>query len=123
MPKVLLVEDFEDSREYYAVLLAEHGYEVVEAGDGQEALAAAERERPDAIVMDLGLPRLDGWQTTRALKANRELCGIPVVALTSHLSEQDTRKALDAGCVAVLGKPVLPRRLLSKLEELTSQPA
>lgn len=123
MPKVLLVEDFEDSRAYYAELLGEHGFEVVLAVDGQEALAAAEREQPDVIVMDLGLPRLDGWQTTRALKANAELRDVPVVALTSHLSEQDQAKAREAGCVTVLGKPVLPKRLLATLGELTAQPA
>jgi len=91
-PLVLLVDDFQDNREMYAMYLEHAGMQVAEAGNGHEALDQAFRLLPDLIVMDLSLPGIDGWEATRRLKADERTKKIPVVALTSHAS-RGTRRA------------------------------
>jgi CheY-like chemotaxis protein len=103
--KILVVEDGELNRDLMVQLLADE-YTVVLATDGLDGLRQAERERPDLILMDLGLPGLDGWEATRRLKASPELRRIPVVAVTSHAMVGDERKARAAGCDEYLAKPI-----------------
>jgi CheY-like chemotaxis protein len=119
-PLVLVVDDFEDNRAMYAEFLGFSGYRVVQAANGKEALEFARELRPDAIVMDLSLPVMDGWEATRRLKADESTRGIPIVALTGHTLPGPSAEAKEAGCDAVLVKPCLPDRLVSKLEELLS---
>lgn len=119
-PLVLVVDDFEDNRAMYAEFLGFSGYRVVQAANGKEALEFARDLRPDAIVMDLSLPVMDGWEATRRLKADESTRGIPIVALTGHTLPGPSAEAKEAGCDAVLVKPCLPDRLVSKLEELLS---
>jgi CheY-like chemotaxis protein len=83
-PRVLLVDDYPDAREMYSEYLEFCGFEVVEAGNGMEALQRAADENPDIILMDLSLPVMDGWEATRRLKADKPTASIPVVALTGH---------------------------------------
>ena len=83
-PLILVVDDFEDNREMYTQYLRFNGYRVAEAVDGLDALTKAAALRPDLIVMDLSLPRLDGWEATRRLKKDPLTSQIPVVALTGH---------------------------------------
>ncbi len=102
----------------YAVYLAYSGYEVAEAADGEEAIEVARRRVPDAIVMDLSLPLMDGWEATRRLKADERTRHIPIIAVTGHALAGHSRGALDAGCDAFLAKPCLPEVLVKKVEEL-----
>src|SRR6185503_4045669 len=82
--RILLVEDQDDNRRIMRDLLSASGYELLEATDGEEGLAAAERERPDLILMDIQLPGLDGYEVTRRIKGNPELRHIPIIAVTSY---------------------------------------
>jgi two-component system cell cycle response regulator DivK len=103
---ILVVEDNPDNRMLIIDLLASKGYRPIEARDGEEGIALARQERPDLILMDLSLPRLDGWEATRRLKADAELKNIPIVALTAHAMAEDRAKALDAGCDGYISKPI-----------------
>jgi CheY-like chemotaxis protein len=118
MPKVLLVEDSEESRDGLARHLRRRGYEPLIAVDGHQALEVARAEAPDLILMDMSLPILDGWEATRELKAAPETRGIPVIALTAHAMAGDREKALEAGCDDYDTKPVEFARLLVKIESL-----
>jgi CheY-like chemotaxis protein len=121
MPKILLVEDNEMSRDMLSRRLARRGYEVVLTVDGEEGIAVARSERPDLILMDMNLPVLDGWEATRRIKAMPETGGIPVIALTSHAMTGDREKSLQAGCNEYETKPVDLERLLGKMEALLSE--
>jgi CheY-like chemotaxis protein len=118
MPKILLVEDNEMNRDMLSRRLQRRGYEVVCALDGQEGIDLAGRERPDLILMDMSLPVLDGWEATRQLKADADLGGIPVIALTAHAMAADEQQALAAGCDDYDTKPVELPRLLAKMKAL-----
>ncbi len=114
---ILHVEDNASNRKIVRDLLGSRGYRVVEALDGEEAVAAAERERPDLILMDVQLPRVSGLEATRRIKARPDLRHIPIVAVTSFALSGDDQKALAAGCDAYVAKPFNPRELLRIIEE------
>ncbi len=118
MAKILLVEDNELNRDMLSRRLIRRGYEVVMATDGEEALASAATEQPDLILMDMSLPKIDGWEATRRLKADPGLRAIPVIALTAHAMSGDREKALEAGCDEFDTKPIEFERLLGKMERL-----
>jgi two-component system cell cycle response regulator DivK len=103
---ILIVEDNPSNRMLIADLLNAKGYRPIEAQDGEEAIALARQERPALILMDLSLPRLDGWQATRRLKDDADLKDIPVIALTAHAMADDETKALEAGCDGYIAKPI-----------------
>ena len=103
--KVLVAEDHEDTRSLLRTLLEQRGFAVVEADDGFEAVNAAERERPDLILMDGGLPRLDGVAATRRLRGLPALSAVPIVFLSGHAGPQAQAAALDAGCDEYVVKP------------------
>jgi CheY-like chemotaxis protein len=117
-PLVLLVDDIEDCRDVYGQFLRYTGYEVVEATDGNEALATALRLAPDAIVMDLWLPHLDGWESIRQLKALPATASIPILVLTGDAYAQARREAEEAGCQAYLVKPCLPMEVAAQVGRL-----
>jgi two-component system, cell cycle response regulator DivK len=96
--RILLVEDQEDNRRIVRDLLTTTDYEVVEAENGEEALVAVARQRPDLIQMDIQLPVLDGYEATRRIKADASLCSIPIIAVTSYALSGDEEKARAAGC-------------------------
>jgi CheY-like chemotaxis protein len=118
MAKILLVEDNEMNRDMLSRRLARKGYEVVIAVDGQHGIAMARSETPDLILMDMGLPVLDGWAATRELKAAAETKAIPVIALTAHAMVGDREKAVEAGCDDFDTKPIEFPRLVEKIEAL-----
>jgi CheY-like chemotaxis protein len=118
MAKILLVEDNELNRDMLSRRLIRRGYEVVMATDGEEALASAATQQPDLILMDMSLPKIDGWEATRRLKADPVLRAIPVIALTAHAMSGDREKALQAGCDEFDTKPIEFERLLGKMERL-----
>ena len=121
MPKILYVEDNEDNVYMLSRRLTQQGFEVVVARDGEEGVAMAAAEAPDLVLMDLGLPVLDGWEATRRLKAGPETCGIPVIAISAHAMDGDRERALAAGCDDYDTKPVNLPRLLEKIRAALPQ--
>lgn len=115
---VLVVDDFADNREMYSEYLSFSGYDVIEAKNGMEAIAAARDRMPDIIVMDLSLPVMDGWEATRRLKADERTRQIPVVALTGHALAGHSRGAREAGCDSFLAKPCLPDQLVAEIRRM-----
>ncbi len=118
MPKILLVEDNEMNRDMLSRRLSRRGFEIVIATDGQEGLDLAATGAPDLILMDMSLPTMDGWETTRRIKAHAPTAGIPVIALTAHAMSGDREEALDAGCDDYDTKPIEFERLLGKIAAL-----
>ncbi len=115
--RILVIEDHEENRRILRDLLASAGYEMIEALTGEEGVAAAEREHPDLILMDIQLPGLDGYEATRRIKGNPGLRAIPIIAVTSYALSGDEVKAIEAGCDAYVTKPFSPRALLAKIRE------
>jgi len=109
--KILIVDDNQDSRELVVKILKTRGYQTIEAVDGEEALQKAITERPDLILMDRSLPKVDGYEVTRRLKSQEEFKDIPIVALTAHAMRGDREKALEAGCQGYISKPINVREL------------
>lgn len=110
-PLVLVVDDVAHGREIFAEYLEFRGFRVATAADGQEAIDRAFELRPDVILMDLSLPRVDGWEATRRLKQDERTAAIPIIALTAHALAAAHDKAKEVGCDAVVTKPCLPRDL------------
>ena len=104
--RVLLVDDFEDSRFSLSKLLEIEGYEVLEAGDGAQAVELALDRKPDLILMDLSLPIIDGLSATRQIRQNEAMKSVPIIALTAHDVVDFQAKAKDAGCTDYATKPV-----------------
>jgi CheY-like chemotaxis protein len=118
MPTILLVEDNELNRDMLSRRLSRRGYTVMSAHDGEEGHAMACAHRPNLILMDIGLPEMDGWQVTRLLKQNPQTSGIPIIALTAHALITDREKAREVGCDDYDTKPIEFVRLLDKIEAL-----
>lgn len=110
-PLVLIVDDVDHGREISSEYLEFRGFRVATAADGQEALDKAFELLPDIILMDLSLPKIDGWEATRRLKNDDRTRSIPIIALTAHALASAHDKAMEAGCDAVVTKPCLPREL------------
>ena len=115
--RILVVEDQPDNRQIIRDMLADTGYEIAEAENGEEALAAIAKARPDLILMDIQLPIMDGYEATRRIKADPELKSIPIIVVTSYALSGDDNKAHAAGCDAYVTKPYSPRQLLAKIKE------
>ena len=115
--RILVVEDQEDNRQILRDLLANAGYEMIEADDGEKAVAAALREHPDLILMDIQLPEMDGYEATRRIRAVPELAKVPIIAVTSYALSGDEAKTREAGCDGYIAKPFSPRQLLAKIRE------
>jgi CheY-like chemotaxis protein len=123
MKRILIVEDNDLNRDVLSRRLATRGYDVVQAADGHECLALAGHRQPDLILMDLGMPEVDGWECTRRLKSDPATSAIPIIALTAHAMRGDREKALAAGCDEFDTKPIDFSGLLKKMEHLLQQPA
>ena len=118
MKRILVIEDTEDNRRIIRDLLTTVGYELIEAVDGEEGVEMAAQEKPDLILMDIQLPRMDGYEATRRIKADPATAHIPVIAVTSYALSGDEEKTRAAGCDAYIAKPFSPRQLLAKVREL-----
>ena len=119
MSKVLYVEDNDDNVYMLKMRLELLGdFEVITAEDGEKGCEMARAERPDIILMDLEMPRIDGWEATRRLKGNPETRNIPVIALSAHALAGEREKAIAAGCDEFDTKPVEFDRLVAKLRRL-----
>ena len=110
--RILVVEDQEDLRGVLRDLLTGSGYEVAEAADGGEGVAKAKSERPDLILMDIQLPVLDGYETTRQIKADPDFKAVPIIAVSSYAMKGDEEKARASGCDHYVTKPYSPVQLL-----------
>ena len=114
--KILVVDDTEWNRDLMVQLL-EDEYTVIQAVDGEDGVRVAEQQKPDLILMDLGMPVMDGWEATRKIKANDALKHIPIIAVTSHAMVGDEIDARKAGCDDYLSKPVDDEELLKKIKK------
>jgi CheY-like chemotaxis protein len=117
-PLVLVVEDYQDAREMYAAYLQFSGYRVAEATNGIEAIERANELMPDIILMDLALPKMDGWEATRRLKMDDRTRHIPIVALTGHALAGHAEGARQAGCDSFVTKPCLPDALVAEIRRM-----
>ena len=118
---VLIVDDDPDQREMYGRYLTARGYPVLLATHGGEAVELARQTRPDAIVMDLSMPHVDGWEATRRLKRDPSTRRIPVIACTGHIIGTSAERAFDAGCDAYVTKPCLPRDLVLEIQRVLTR--
>jgi two-component system, cell cycle response regulator DivK len=115
--RILVVEDQEDNRRIIRDMLSTTDYELTEAKDGEQALAAVAKQRPDLILMDIQLPGIDGYEATRRIKADPSLNSIPIIAVTSYALSGEEQKARAAGCDDYVAKPYSPRQLLAKIRQ------
>jgi two-component system cell cycle response regulator DivK len=115
---VLVVEDYEDAREMYSAYLQFSGYRVAEATNGLEAIEKTLELLPDIILMDLALPKMDGWEATRRLKTDERTKHIPIVALTGHALAGYAEGARQAGCDSFVTKPCLPDALVVEIQRM-----
>ncbi|VTS06002.1 response regulator [Tuwongella immobilis] len=116
--KILLVEDTELNIDLITRRLQKRKYETVVATDGQSGFNLAHSEKPDLILMDVGLPDMDGWEVTRRLKADPETAAIPIIILTASAMSEHRQKSIEAGCDDFEGKPIDFPALFSKIETL-----
>ena len=116
MPKILLVEDNEMNRDVLARLLQKRGFTILFSEDGETAVTTALAELPDLILMDISLPKMDGYTATQCLRQAASMQTVPIIALTAHALSSDRQRALDAGCTDYETKPVEFARLLAKIE-------
>lgn len=117
-PLILVVEDYDDTRRMLELTLERHGYRVVTVADGRAGVAAAQREHPDLILMDINMPHLDGLSATALIRASEGLSDVPVIAFSAYGAELMREKALAAGCDAYIETPVGPEELITKISRL-----
>jgi two-component system response regulator len=120
MAVILIVEDELVSRTLVTKILRQEGYLVLFAKDGMAGVKAARERNPDLIVMDLGLPGMDGWEAARRIRLYPKTAHIPIVALTGSTLAENVLKAKQAGCDAYETKPVVYERLIAKIRHLLS---
>jgi len=120
---VLLVEDDEASRYIYGTILTHRGYTVRYARNGPQGLRMLREDAPDAVVLDIGIPGMDGFEVLERIREDPEMCHLPVVVVTVHVFEADQRRAEQAGCDLFLKKPLEPSLLVNELERLLSRPS
>ena len=118
MPRILVIDDNEPNRRILARRLERRGFEVLLANDGKAGVETARAEKPDLILMDMNMPKIDGWEATRQIKAAPEVARVPVIGLTAHALTGDRERALDAGCSDYHIKPVDFPKLLAQIETL-----
>lgn len=121
-PLILVAEDNDDNRIIAVALLRHFGFRVIEATNGTDAVEVARSAKPSLILMDVGMPDIDGWTATRMLKGDVSTRDIVVLAYTAHALPSDREQSFAAGCDGYLAKPVEPLRLLSAVREALSMP-
>ncbi|MBA3533483.1 MAG: response regulator [Ardenticatenales bacterium] len=121
MKRILIVEDNTNNRQLIALVLEFHGYETIQAMNGQQAILAAKSRHPDLILMDISMPVLNGLDATRKIKQDSTVAHIPVVAMSVYDTEQDRQAVQDAGCLELLVKPIDISKLKSCIETTIAQ--
>lgn len=117
-PLVLVVDDARDNREMYCEYLEAEGFETVSASDGASAIALSRRRKPDVVIMDISMPKIDGLEATRILRADADLADVPVLVLSAHAFAGTEQDAIAAGADAYVAKPCLPAQLVIEIERL-----
>ena len=120
-PLVLVVDDHADNRDIYATYLQFQGYRVAQAIDGHDALAKAFELHPDAVLMDLSLPGVDGWEVTRRLKQDESTRSILVIAVSGHARPEYVDNAKASGCDAFMAKPCLPETVANEIRRVLAK--
>ncbi|MCC6318901.1 MAG: response regulator [Gemmatimonadaceae bacterium] len=115
---VLLIEDNEDTRIVYSTILRHHGYRTIEAVDGEEGVARAAEVAPDVVILDISLPRMDGWAVAKRLRSEPATATVPMLALTAHASPGDRDRARREGFNGYLAKPCDPAAVLAEVRRL-----
>ena len=121
--RILIVEAQEDNRRILRDVLSTVGYDLIEAFNGEDGVRLAQTERPDLILMDIQLPKMDGYEATQQIKSIAELKTIPIIAVTSYALSGDEAKARAAGCDGYIAKPYSPREVLAKVRKYLSDEA
>lgn len=121
MAKILIIEDTENNRVLLTRRLKPRGHDIITSESAELGLPLAEKELPDLVLMDIGLPGIDGWEATRQLKSSAATRHIPVIALTAHAMQGDREKALEAGCDSYETKPIDFNHLFQKMDELLAK--
>lgn len=121
LKRTLIVDDEEGIVKVVKMYLEHHGYEVITAGDGQEGLDRAKADKPDIIILDLMLPRMDGYKVCGLLKRDARYAKIPVILFTAKAQEKDVKLGEEVGADAYITKPFEPEVLLSKIKELIGE--
>ena len=116
-PKILIIEDNEQNLYLITFILEKHGYQVVQARDGQEGIRLARQVKPALILLDIQLPAMDGYEVARRLKEKPESRDIPVVAVTSYAMVGDREQILAAGCEGYIEKPINPETFMAEIEQ------
>ena len=117
-----MIEDYEQNLYLVTFILEKHGYEVVQARNGQKGIEVAKKESPDLILLDIQLPVMDGYTVVRELRKILDNKDIPIIAFTSYAMAGDREKALEAGCTGYITKPINPDTFISSIEHyLTNQ--
>lgn len=119
--KILIVDDEPDVASLLNLMLKSKGYETITAGDGQEALEKARNEKPDLIVLDIMLPRLDGYKVARMLKFDEKFSHIPIIMVTAKIQEKDKKMGVEMGADAYVTKPFDTAALLNKIGEVLAK--
>jgi CheY-like chemotaxis protein len=122
MPKILIIEDTENNRIIISRRLKAKGHEVHMREDAEQGITAAHELQPALILMDIGLPGMDGWAATRVLRNDPATAHIPIIALTAHAMAGDREKSVEAGCNDYETKPVDFPALFAKIDALTGGP-
>ncbi len=117
MPKILVVEDIEDSMEIAERALKDQ-FEVLKAYDGEQAVEISLKEKPDIILMDINLPNMNGLEATQKIKRDPDMKDVPIIAISASAMAKDIEADLEAGCIDFIAKPVRPRELRKKIEEI-----
>jgi two-component system cell cycle response regulator DivK len=120
--RILIVEDYDGTRALYADALEAAGFDVLQARDGMEALERAKQTLPDVVLLDIGLPRLDGFYVAELWKRDPSMSRVPVVAISAHSNPDYESRALAAGCQMALSKPCGGRELLAAIRKVLSRP-
>jgi CheY-like chemotaxis protein len=118
MPKILIIDDNEENRDALSRRLQRRGFQVVLAEDGLEGIEKVRLEKPDIVLMDMNMPKLDGWEATRQLKADPATRNVPIIAVTSHAMSGDRERSLEVGCADYHTKPVEMAKLLGQIEAI-----
>jgi two-component system, cell cycle response regulator DivK len=121
MTKILVIEDNDKNRYLISFILKGSGYEVVEAITGEEGVETAVREYPDLILMDIQLPGIDGYETTRRIRSLPAGVKIPIIALTSYAMTGDRERALAAGCTGYVEKPINPDTITDEIRKYLAE--
>jgi two-component system cell cycle response regulator DivK len=115
--KILVIEDNEQNMYLVNFILEKHGYQVIQARNGEDGVSQARQGKPDLILLDIQLPVMDGYAVARQLRKNERLVNVPIVAVTSYAMPGDRENALAAGCTGYIEKPIDPDTFITQVEQ------